>query len=330
MTKTALLVDGHNTFIRAYTVDPSISTNGDPIGGAKGFLKIMQKELRELNVERVIVVWDGKGGSRKRREINKAYKEGRKPVRLSRHLNRHSENLTEEQRRQNRAWQMTKTMEYLNELPIVQLMVPNVEADDVIAYLANSHVLHGWNKIIYSNDKDFFQLCNDTTKVYRPVLKENKMKDVNSILEEHGIHPVNFAMARAIAGDSSDNLPGIKRVGLKTVKTCFEFLGEDKAYTFSDIKQYCMYTKSKKQAYKNILADFDLVEQNYKIMQLYSPMISIQATQDIDYAVKNAAYEFNFTNMLIMMSKDGFGHWDWDTLKQKMRYIVKSNRVSTT
>ena len=330
MTKTALLIDGHNTFIRAYTVDPSLSTNGDPIGGVKGFLKILQKELRELSVERVIVVWDGAGGSRKRKAINKAYKEGRKPVRLSRHLNRHSEGFTEEQKKQNRAWQMTKAMEYLNELPVVQLMVPDVEADDGIAYLAKAPVLEGWNKIIYSNDKDFFQLCSPTVKVYRPVLKENKMKDVESILEEHGIHPVNFAMARAIVGDSSDNLVGVKRVGLKTVKNCFEFLKDPKSYTFSDIEQYCMYTESKKQAYKNILTDMNLVKENYKIMQLYSPMISVPAKNDIDHAVQNAAYEFNFTNMLIKMSHDGFGHYNWDNLKQKMRYIVKSNRVSTT
>ena len=161
-------------------------------------------------------------------------------------------------------------------------------------------------------------------------LSTRMTKTVDDILEEHGIHPVNFAMARAIAGDASDNLPGIKRVGLKTVRACFEFLKENKSFLFSDIEQYCMYTKSKKKAYKNILEDIALVKQNYKIMQLYSPMLSIQAKQSVDYAVSNAAYEFNFTNLLIKMSKDGFGHYNWDNLKQKMRYIVKSNRVSTT
>ena len=330
MSKTALLIDGHNAFIRAYTVDPSLSTNGDPIGGVKGCLKILQKELRELSVERVIIIWDGPGGSQKRRAINSNYKVGRKPLRLSPHLNRHSENLTDEEKYQNRAWQMNKAMEYLNELPVVQLMVPNVEADDVIAYLANGSVLNNWNKIIYSNDKDFFQLCSNSVRIYRPVLKQNKMKSVDDILEEHGIHPVNFAMARAIAGDTSDNLPGVKRVGLKTVRSCFEFLKEEKSYMFSDIEQYCKYTKSKKKAYENILKDIDLVKENYKIMQLYSPMLSIQAKQSIDHAVSNAAYEVNFTNLLIKMSKDGFGHYNWDNLKQKMRYIVKSNRNKTT
>ena len=324
---TALLIDGHNTFMRAYAVDPSLSTNGDPIGGVKGFLKILQRELRDLNVERVIVVWDGPGGSRKRRLINNQYKQGRKPVSLSKNLNRHSEGFTDDQKKENVAWQMSKVMEYLNEFPVIQLMMEDVEADDVIAYLTGASSLNGWNKIVYSNDKDFLQLCNESVRVYRPIKRE--MRDVDNILEEHGIHPTNFAMARAIVGDTSDNLPGIKRVGLKTVKSCFEFLGEEKTYTFSDIKQYCMYTKSKKQAYKNILENFDLVEQNYKIMQLYSPMMSIQTKNKIDYALNNAAYELNFTNLLVKMSKDGFGHWNWDTLKQKMRYIVKSNRVST-
>ena len=62
-------------FFRAYIVDPSLSENGQPIGGLKGTLKIMQKLLRETKPDRVVICWDGAGGSKKRRSLNKDYKD---------------------------------------------------------------------------------------------------------------------------------------------------------------------------------------------------------------------------------------------------------------
>ena len=63
--KRTIIIDALNMYFRAYIVDPSLSTNGQPIGGTKGFLKILQKLLRETQANRVIVAWDGPGGSRK-------------------------------------------------------------------------------------------------------------------------------------------------------------------------------------------------------------------------------------------------------------------------
>ena len=79
-----LVIDALNMYFRSYIVDPSLSTNGQPIGGVKGFLKILQKLVRETKPDEVVVVWDGPGGSRKRKTMNKNYKEGRKPIRLNR------------------------------------------------------------------------------------------------------------------------------------------------------------------------------------------------------------------------------------------------------
>ena len=62
--KRVLIVDALNAYLRAYIVDPSISTNGDPIGGLKGFIKILQKLVRTTNPDNVIVVWDGPNGSK--------------------------------------------------------------------------------------------------------------------------------------------------------------------------------------------------------------------------------------------------------------------------
>ena len=325
MRNKILLIDAYNVFFRAYTVDPSLSANGMPIGGVKGFLKIIQKTLREIDVERVVVAWDGPGGSTKRRKINEGYKDGRKPPRRA--TNRHSEDFSDEQRQENISWQLSKTMEYLNHLPVVQVLIPGIEADDVIAYMTKASCLSDWDKIIYSNDKDYLQLCNEEVTLYRPIVQ--KTHTVENIIEEFGIHPNNFALARALVGDSSDNLPGVKGIGMKTVKNCFGFLSEEKSYTTEDIQRYCTETDSGKKAYKSVLENIDLVADNYKVMQLYTPLISYRDKKMSDYALNNAAYEFDFTSMLIQMSKDGFGDYNWDTLKQKMRYIVKSNRVKT-
>lgn len=65
MTKRLMIIDALNAYFRAYIVDPSLSVNGEPIGGYKGFIKILQKLCRELKPDEVIIAWDGAGGSQK-------------------------------------------------------------------------------------------------------------------------------------------------------------------------------------------------------------------------------------------------------------------------
>ena len=129
--KRLLVIDALNMYYRAYIVDPSISTNGQPIGGLKGFFKILQKLVRETGPDNVIICWDGAGGSNKRKATNKNYKAGRKPIRLNREIR----NLTENEEMENKIWQQTRLVEMLNEVPAAQFMLPDVEADDVISHI---------------------------------------------------------------------------------------------------------------------------------------------------------------------------------------------------
>jgi len=62
-----LIIDALNMYFRAYIVDPSLSSNGQPIGGVKGFLKILQKLVRETKPDQIVIAWDGAGGSQKRK-----------------------------------------------------------------------------------------------------------------------------------------------------------------------------------------------------------------------------------------------------------------------
>jgi len=315
-----LVVDALNMYFRSYIVDPSLSANGQPIGGVKGFLKILQKLLRETKSNRVVVVWDGPGGSRRRKSANKNYKAGRKPLRLNRSI---QGLLSENEELENKLWQQTRTMEYLNMMPITQIMIPEIEADDVIAYVTQLPLLKDDQKIIVSSDKDFYQLCDDSTVILRPIQKEIVNK--NRIVEKFGIHPTNFALARAIAGDKSDNLPGVPGVGLKSIAKRLPFFSEEEPCEIPFVVDHCQEIESELKMYRSIVENKDLIKENYKIMQLYSPSISPQSKQHIKNSIFNLDCSFNKTEIIKMMNEDTFGVFDWSTLFASMRNIVFEN-----
>jgi len=317
--KRLLVIDALNMYFRAYIVDPSLSTNGQPIGGMKGFLKILQKLTRETKPDQIVICWDGPGGSQKRKTIVKDYKAGRKPIRLNRDIR----NLTESEELDNKIWQQTRLFEYLNCTPIIQLMLPSVEADDIISYVVNQTRYKGWQKVIVSSDKDFFQLCDDETVVFRPIQKQ--VLNRKSIIDKYGIHPTNFALARAVAGDKSDNLPGVGGAGLPTIAKRFPIMAEEGQVTLDQLYDLCDSVEKPLKVHTNIVENMDRVETNYKMMQLYSPIISAQGKDKINYALDNCEFEFNKTEIRKMMIQDGFGHGNWDDLFQIFNKISVDN-----
>jgi len=315
-----MIIDCMNIYLRSYIVDPSLSQNGAPIGGFKGFLKTLQKLCREMKPDKIIVAWDCGGGSRKRKRLNKNYKAGRSPIRLNRDV-RH---LTLREEEDNKIWQQIRLSEYLNELPILQYCIEDVEADDIISYLVQNKRLRDWQKFIVSSDKDFYQLCDNKTIIYRPTQKEvlNKF----TIVEQFGIHPNNFALARAIAGDSSDNLKGIQGVGLKTISKRFPFMAEERDYLLGDILDHCNEVEKPLLVHRRILEGSERVRKNYQLMQLYSPSLSPTTKSKVNYVLDNAEMKFNLTEMRKMMMIDGFGEWDCSELTCHMRKIVARDK----
>ena len=313
--KRVLIIDALNAYLRAYIVNPSLSLNGQPIGGIKGFFMILQKLVRESSPDEVMVVWDGPDGSRKRKTMDKNYKSGRKPIKL----NRAFHNLTDDEELKNKIWQQTRLIEYLNEMPIVQAMIPEVEADDIIAYVSRLPYYKGWQKLIVSNDKDFMQVCDEETILLRPV--KGEYLNIRRIVEQTGVHPTNMALARAIIGDSSDNLPGIRGVGFGTVKKRLSFLSEEKTYNIDDVIEHCESVESDLKFYSNIVEGKELIEHNYKMMQLYSPQMSIQSKLHVKESIENFEATFNKTEIIGMMREDGFGELNWEDLKEKLNRI---------
>ena len=314
--KRIMIIDALNQFLRAYIVNPTLSTNGDPIGGTVGFLKILQKLCREINPDRVVICWDGKGGSARRKIVNKNYKEGRKPLRLNRDI----KSLTEEEELQNKVWQQIRLVEYLNNFPITQLVSDGAEADDVISLVAQLPDFEDWQKVIVSSDKDFFQLLDDKTVAYRPTQKEVLNK--NNIIEKYGIHPTNFAIARAIVGDKSDNLDGVPGVGLATVAKRLPFLKEEKTYGIDKVVEFCENSNLTLKAYTNIVENEALIKENYQLMQLYAPSISVQNKTKIKTTIRDTELTFNKTLTNGMMLEDGIGKTNWNDLYTAFRKII--------
>ena len=316
--KRVMIVDAFNQFLRGYIVDPSKNPNGQPIGGMRTFVNIMNKITREIKPDMIVVVWDGKGGSKKRRSMNKNYKAGRKALRV----NWKSDEMTAQDTDNNKLWQQLRTVEYLNQTPIIQFMEPDVEADDVISYVKNMSTFSEWQKVIVSADKDFIQLLDDRTRLFRPIQKE--VLNTNMVIEKFGIHPTNFALARAMAGDPSDNLPGVPRVGLGTVAKRFSFLKENRGYYIADIIHECEKEENKLKLYDNVLEAEKLIEDNYNIMQLSSPCLSPQSKCRIDETFEEFKPFYNQTELRKLMILDGVLTVNMQDLEQKFNDIITS------
>tara|TARA_Y100000593_G_scaffold67660_1_gene124396 strand:- start:2018 stop:2971 length:954 start_codon:yes stop_codon:yes gene_type:complete len=307
--KRLLIIDGANLFVRNYVMSPQLDINGNPIGGLTGFMRSLQKEVRRAKPDRVAICWEGPGGSQKRREKNKNYKVGRKAPKL----NREYEFETPEAERENKYQQMIRLTEYLEHLPVLQLAVENVEADDVIAWLCQCNEFEDWQKLIISSDRDFIQLCDDKTVLIRPG-KNEEILNRNTVLEQYNIHPRNFAWARAIVGDKSDNLQGVKGLGLATVAKRFSFLSENKDYGLDDIMTHAKNNKNKIKAYQNVAENEEIIASNYEIMQLYTSTISSQGVRKLKYAIQNDGVILNRTKIRTMLLKDGIGTLNIDEL----------------
>lgn len=307
-----LLVDALNLYLRSFTVDPTLNRNGNPIGGLRGFFRSLQKNVRDLDMDYCIVVWDGPGGSEKRRRRVSSYKSNRRPVKM----NSNVLELSDEEQQRNKVWQQTRIHEYLNITPVPQFIFDGIEADDVIAYLANEIENE---TIILSNDKDFLQLCADKVKVYTPIRKV--LYDRDKVIEEYDCLPENFVIGRAIAGDQSDNLPGVPRVGLKTVMKLFPQMKENPEYYLSDLIKECKTVKSKLKSYQSILSSEKLIKTNYSVMQLYSPSISPRVKENIKEGLFAEKQQYKKIMFDSERFKDGFSDnlMGIDTLFKKMK-----------
>ena len=181
------------------------------------------------------------------------------------------------------------------------------------------------NEYICSNDKDFFQLCDDKTVLYRPV--KDQVYNKKNILEEFDIHPINFALARAICGDVSDNLPGVKGAGLATVAKRLHFLSEEKEYTLDDVLLHCRENSNGGQIkiYKEMLKEQKKIKLNQRVMQLSYRPVTVETKKKIKMEVKGAECILNKPFFDGMAVEDGIDDIDFTILFQNMQKLMLEN-----
>jgi DNA polymerase I len=217
-----LIVDGLNTYIRVFSAVPALNDDGDHVGGVVGFLRSIAALVRQFKPTRCVLVFDGKGGSARRKKVFSNYKANRA---VKTKFNRHEEFANIEDEQASMKAQFSRMVEYLQTLPVTLISIDHVEADDVIAYLAQETFAKSERVIISSTDRDFLQLISDRVQVWSPVKK--KLYDKRSLQEEYLVHPNNYLTYRTVIGDKSDNIPGVNGVALKTLVKLFPELTEE-------------------------------------------------------------------------------------------------------
>ncbi len=277
-----LIIDGLNTFIRCFAVNPASNEDGIHVGGMTGFLKSIGYAIKMHQPTRCMIIFDGKGGSQRRRKLFPQYKEKRK---VNQRFNRTNDFSSKEDERQSIMMQITRLVEYLQHLPLTTMMIENIEADDTMAYLTKS-VLKSSEVILMSTDKDFIQLVDDRTSVWSPTKKKLYTPEV--VMEEYEIPAHNFVMYRVIDGDKSDCIPGIKGWGKKTLMKKLPMIMEDKVLSVQDLIDEGL--------------DEDIIRLNYDLMQLDDVDISGNAKlkiQNLSDDADNRLVKFEFQKMVL-------------------------------
>jgi DNA polymerase-1 len=198
------LIDGSGYIFRAYYALPPLSRKSDglPTGAVSGFCSMLFKLLEEARSDdsenkptHFAVIFDS---ARKnfRNEIFKDYKANRSDP---------PEDLAPQFE------YIRKSVEAFN-LPSIELL--NYEADDLIATYAKKIVKAGAKVTIISSDKDLMQLVSDKVRLYDPV--KFKVLDDKDVKEKFGVKPSQVIDVQSLAGDSSDNIPGVPGIGIKT------------------------------------------------------------------------------------------------------------------
>lgn len=195
VSKTLTIIDGYGFLFRAYYALPSLSTTfGLPIGGVYGFINILLKYLSDPGY--LVIVFDT-GEKNFRHEIYPKYKANRqKPP----------EDLIP---------QFAILREAVAAFNLNCEEVIGYEADDVIATLAKTYSKHDDLKItVVTADKDLFQLIDEKVSIFDPI--KNKYIKEEDVTAKFGVGPDKLLDLLALTGDSSDNIPGVLGIGIKT------------------------------------------------------------------------------------------------------------------
>ena len=191
-----ILVDGSSYLYRAFhAMPPLTNSKGQPTGAVYGVINMLKKLVEQYQPHYMAVVFDAKGKTF-RHDMFADYKATRPPM-------------PDELRAQ-----IEPLHQLVDALGYPRLVVPDVEADDVIGTLATQAAQQGMDVLISTGDKDMAQLVNKQVTLINT--RNNSLTDVAGVVEKFGVPAERIVDYLTLMGDSSDNIPGVPKVGPKT------------------------------------------------------------------------------------------------------------------
>jgi DNA polymerase-1 len=293
-----LIIDSMNMFIRNFVMLQSMNPQGHHTGGLVGFLRSLGYLTRTFDPTRVICVFDGQGSSMNRKNINPEYK----AQRVNKRISNWDMFDDKEDEFASMTMQMHRLVEYLQCLPTTLISIDKVEADDIISFLAQGFGSKGHRVTIVSSDKDFLQVVDDNVEVYSPIKK--KIYKKRDVAEELGMIPENYLILKALLGDNSDNLTGVKGLGIKTVLKEFPGIVSDPNFNLDSVFTTCEEKLKTKKIFANIVYEWDKVETNYELMNLLEPRLSDQEILHILEKIKQPTTSLQVQPFLRMLELD--------------------------
>ncbi|MCH9643377.1 MAG: DNA polymerase I [Gammaproteobacteria bacterium] len=194
--KPLILVDGSSYLFRAYhALPPLINSKGQPTGAVYGVINMLKRLLKDYDPEYVAVIFDPKGGSF-RNDLYAEYKANRDEMPDELQI------------------QIKPLHDIIKSLGLPLIIEQGMEADDVIGTLTKQAQQQGMPVLISTGDKDMAQLVNKDVSLINTMT--NKMLDPEGVVEKFGVKPELIIDYLALMGDTSDNIPGVPKVGPKT------------------------------------------------------------------------------------------------------------------
>ncbi len=302
-----VVIDGMNTFVRHFCVNPTVSASGEMIGGVVGFIKFIEWITINMSPQKIVVVWEKGGGCPRRKAIYPEYKANRAKIKdiesaTSNKTPRIMDNIDSKQK------QLVMLVGILKHLPVCQVFQPECECDDIIAYIVNQKLSGSpEKKIVISNDKDFYQLLIKDDVVIYDTAKKNYVT-AQDVVDKFNIHPKNFVLARTLDGDSSDNITGVKGVGMITLKNAIpEITDQEKELDIDILMELCKQKsieKPKVKIYKTILESEEIIRRNWQLMYLGLSSVKANVAIKINQTLDNFVPSYDHLNFLKSLQKD--------------------------
>ncbi len=196
MSKNFFIIDGHSQLYQAYYAISGLTTpSGQPINAVYGFTRMLRKILKEDRPSYMAIAFDSKGPTFRHKEYEK-YKEHRKPT---------PDDLVS---------QIPLMFDVIEAYNIPIFAIQGFEADDIIGTISKKVSMESIECTIITTDKDMDQLVDKYIKIFNP--RKKQIRDIDKIRSELGIEPKSFIDVLALSGDSSDNIPGVPGIGIKT------------------------------------------------------------------------------------------------------------------